>query len=111
MLLCGVTAPCGRSKRHKLELPTTLADFPIVLVPKSFLTSRHSRLTPGSPTIVNLRKTREQNGLDLCGEEGEYHTLVTDGMRFEHRIAVRSASKRITDSLAYWQIDEMELRP
>jgi len=44
--------------------------------------------------IADLRKVREQTGLDLCGEEGEYHTLVTDGPHFQRRIAIRSASTR-----------------
>ena len=37
-------------------------------------------------TIAALRALREQNGLDLCGEEGEYHTLVTDAPEFKRRL-------------------------
>jgi uncharacterized protein (TIGR00290 family) len=59
--------------------------------------------------IADLRKVREQTGLDLCGEEGEYHTLVTDGPHFQRRIAIRSASRRAMDSLAHLEIHEMEL--
>jgi len=60
-------------------------------------------------TIANLQIVRERTGLDLCGEEGEYHTLVTDGPYFKCRIAIRSASKRATDSLAYLDIHQLEL--
>jgi uncharacterized protein (TIGR00290 family) len=59
--------------------------------------------------IADLRKVREQTGLDLCGEEGEYHTLVTDGPHFQRRIAIRSASTRANGALAHLEIHEMEL--
>ncbi|MGA3163981.1 MAG: diphthine--ammonia ligase [Verrucomicrobiota bacterium] len=59
--------------------------------------------------IADLRQIRERTGLDLCGEEGEYHTLVTDGPHFMRRIAICSASKRATDSLAYLDIHRLEL--
>jgi diphthine-ammonia ligase len=59
--------------------------------------------------IAELRVIREQTGLDLCGEEGEYHTLVIDGPQFTRGIDIRSYSKRAADSLAYMQIHELEL--
>jgi len=59
--------------------------------------------------IAELRVVREQSGLDLCGEEGEYHTLVTDGPQFTRGIEIHSYSIRTTDSLAYMEIREVEL--
>jgi uncharacterized protein (TIGR00290 family) len=59
--------------------------------------------------IAELRLIREQNGLDLCGEAGEYHTLVLDGPQFTQGIDLRSYSKRTSDSQAYMQIHELEL--
>ncbi|HSQ05300.1 MAG TPA: diphthine--ammonia ligase [Burkholderiales bacterium] len=58
--------------------------------------------------IDELRIIRERTGLDLCGEEGEYHTLAVDGPQFAQGIRVRY-SKRATDSLAYMDIHELEL--
>ncbi|MBU1192684.1 MAG: diphthine--ammonia ligase [Gammaproteobacteria bacterium] len=60
--------------------------------------------------IDELRSIREQTGLDLCGEEGEYHTMVVDGPCFTCGIDIRSYSKRVSDSLAYMDIHEMGLR-
>ena len=51
--------------------------------------------------ITDLIEVRQRTGLDLCGEEGEYHTLVSDGPMFTRRIAIRTIGKRATDSLAY----------
>lgn len=59
--------------------------------------------------IAELRMIRERTGLDLCGEEGEYHTLVIDGPQFTRGIDIRSYSKRTADSLAYMEIHESEL--
>ena len=59
--------------------------------------------------IAALRGIRERNGLDLCGEEGEYHTLVTDGPAFTRPIRIRSHATRTRDELAYMEISEMEL--
>ena len=59
--------------------------------------------------IAELRIIRERTGLDLCGEEGEYHTLVIDGPQFTRGIDIRSYSKRAADSLAYMEIHELEL--
>ena len=59
--------------------------------------------------LAELRSIRERNGLDLCGEEGEYHTLVTDGPRFTRGIDIRCYSKRVAGPLAYMAIHELEL--
>jgi uncharacterized protein (TIGR00290 family) len=59
--------------------------------------------------IAELRIIRERTGLDLCGEEGEYHTMVVDGPRFTRGIGIRSYSNRVVDSLAYMEIHELEL--
>ncbi len=59
--------------------------------------------------IADLRGVRDRTGLDLCGEEGEYHTLVTDGPFFKRPIRIRSHSKRTKDLLAYMEIHELEL--
>jgi len=60
--------------------------------------------------IAELRIIREQTGLDLCGEEGEYHTLVIDGPQFTRGIDIRSYSRRAVDSLSYMEIHELGLR-
>ena len=59
--------------------------------------------------IADLRVIREQIGLDLCGEEGEYHTLVVDGSQFTQSIEIRSFSTHATDTLAYMKIHESNL--
>jgi uncharacterized protein (TIGR00290 family) len=59
--------------------------------------------------INDLGDVRKRTGLDLCGEEGEYHTLVTDGPLFARPMRIRSHSKRTRGLLAYMKIHELEL--
>lgn len=59
--------------------------------------------------IAELRAVRERTGFDLCGEEGEYHTLVTAGPPFARAIELRSWSTRTTDTLAHLEIHAMAL--
>jgi diphthine-ammonia ligase len=59
--------------------------------------------------IADLCAIRERNCLDLCGENGEYHTLVVDGPPFMRGIKIRSHAVRVTGRLAYMQIREAVL--
>lgn len=59
--------------------------------------------------IEELQGVRERNGLDLCGEQGEYHTLVVDGPMFSRRLDIRAFSACCSGRLAYLAIDDMSL--
>lgn len=61
-------------------------------------------------TIAELRALREQNGLDLCGEEGEYHTLVTDAPDFKQHVQLGAFQVCEREALAYLKIDQAELK-
>ena len=60
-------------------------------------------------SIADLRAARGRTGLDLCGEEGEYHTLVTNGPQFTRAVRIGSYSKRTAGSLAYLEVHDLEL--
>ena len=59
-------------------------------------------------TIAELRVMGELTGLDPCGEQGEYHTLVVDGPAFVRSIQIRSYTTRSAGPLAYMTIDSLE---
>lgn len=59
--------------------------------------------------IIGLGSLRKQNGLDLCGEEGEYHTLVTDAPQFNRRLRLDKFRVREREDLAYMEIERAEL--
>jgi len=78
-------------------------------VKKRWLSESWVGRTLNEPTIAELQTVRERTGLDLCGEEGEYHTLVTDGPQFSRAIEVQSYSVRATESLAFMEIHQQSL--
>lgn len=59
--------------------------------------------------IVDLCSLREQNGLDVCGEEGEYHTLVLDAPQFNRRLRLGAFRVREREDLAYLEIGRAEV--
>lgn len=59
--------------------------------------------------IADLRAVRDRNGLDLCGEEGEYHTLVTDAPDFQRRLHIAASRVRERDDFAHLEIERAEL--
>jgi len=78
-------------------------------VKKKWLTESWVGRELNESAIADLQAVRERTGLDLCGEEGEYHTLVTDGPQFVRSLEVRAFSTGVTDSLAYMKIHELGL--
>jgi diphthine-ammonia ligase len=60
-------------------------------------------------TIEELCRLHERNGIDLCGEQGEFHTLVTDAPQFKKRIQIDSFSQQVTESMAYIDIEKTSL--
>jgi uncharacterized protein (TIGR00290 family) len=62
-----------------------------------------------SHAISELNIISADNGLDLCGENGEYHTLVADGPLFTGPIAIPPYSIRTAGSVAYMELQQMEI--
>lgn len=60
--------------------------------------------------IAGLRALREKNGLDLCGEQGEYHTLVLDAPGFQRRVQLEQHQVCREESLAYLKIERATLQ-
>lgn len=51
--------------------------------------------------LNGLCDIRSKTGLDICGEKGEYHTLVLDGPMFKKSIIIGDYSKHANDSVMY----------
>jgi len=62
-------------------------------------------------SLDRLCKLHAETGLDVCGEQGEYHSLVLDGPHFKKkRIHIVAYSKRAKDSLMFIDIQKVSLR-
>ena len=48
----------------------------------------------------------KDNNIDLCGENGEYHTFVTDGPMFKKKIKIAKSQPITRDG--YWLLDTLE---
>lgn len=51
------------------------------VLPESFL---------GQPLAFSLLEEMKKYGVDLCGENGEYHTIVVDGPVFRYPVAIEN---------------------
>lgn len=60
-------------------------------------------------SIAELRAVHARTGIDLCGEEGEYHTLIVDGPSFARLVEIRSRATRTVGPLAYMVIQDAVL--
>lgn len=67
--------PCWRICWPAASSPTSPVSIP-VLAPE--WTGR----TLDADTLSELQQLAEREGFDACGEQGEYHTMVTDGQGF-----------------------------
>lgn len=52
-------------------------------------------------TLEELRGLAQQGGFDICGEQGEYHTLVLNGPLFTKRICIDGYEARTEEDLSY----------
>lgn len=68
------------------------------VLPESFL---------GQPLSEEILEQMERYGVDLCGENGEYHTVVVDGPLFRHPVELEN---RGTVSLEYVSAADLVLK-
>jgi len=54
--------------------------------------------------VAKLIEAEARAGVDPCGEQGEYHSLVLDGPGFAHGIDIRASARRMVGELAYLEI-------
>ena len=57
----------------------------------------------GRSSLFDLKKLEEEKGLDVCGENGEYHTVVVDGPMFRKRVQVTYGVREQRNG--YWFLD------
>ena len=57
-----------------------------------------------------LLKLADECGMDPCGENGEYHTMVVDGPFFEEKIQISQFKKKKSDNRLFARITEAYLQ-
>jgi uncharacterized protein (TIGR00290 family) len=62
-------------------------------------------------SLEELKKLRDRYGIDLCGENGEYHTLITDAPIFKETIKISKHTVERRNGTFYMKIEEASLKP
>jgi len=110
---CGIDLLRPLWHRNRLELLNRLLSlrFRIVFscVKRTWFTEDWLGLELSRDLIERLCELSERTGLDICGEQGEYHTLVLDGPRFKKSIRMISYSKHQDDSTLYISPEDLQL--
>ncbi len=57
-------------------------------------------------TLKDLLSLAEKQGMDPCGENGEYHTMVIDGPIFKKAIKIPKYTKEKSDSRFFMKVTE-----
>jgi len=110
---CGVDLLRPLWHRDRLELLNRLLSlrFRILFscVKRPWFTEEWLGLELSRSSIERLCELSKRTGLDMCGEQGEYHTLVLDGPRFKKCIRMISYSKHADDSTMYISSETLQL--
>jgi len=59
--------------------------------------------------ITDLQDFRQNPDFHICGENGEYHTLVVDGPSFQKRISLTPGDKVGREGFGFYDIDQAKL--
>jgi diphthine-ammonia ligase len=60
--------------------------------------------------LGSLKLIHKSQGLDICGEQGEYHTLVLDGPLYKHEIIINSFAEQKDESIMYMEMRNVSLK-
>ncbi|MFC1929992.1 diphthine--ammonia ligase [Chloroflexota bacterium] len=60
--------------------------------------------------IKHLEELKKTKDITLCGEAGEYHTVVIDGPLFQKRVEIMEAEKILRDGIWFLEILKVEIK-
>jgi diphthine-ammonia ligase len=60
--------------------------------------------------IRDLNELSQTKNITLCGEAGEYHTLVIDGPQFKKKLVIQETSKNLREGYWFLDIKKYELK-
>lgn len=73
----------------------------IVAVKNGVLDKKFLARTLEADTICEIEKT----GIDICGEEGEYHTVITDGPIFSNPLELNTKKQTLQNGYWFLEVD------
>jgi len=99
----------GRDRRALLEKLLALGfDVRFSCVKKRWLDAAWVGRRLDEASLAELEACRLRTGLDLCGEEGEYHTMLLNGPDFHQPVRLRSWTLAQDAEMAWMDAPEVE---
>jgi len=107
-----VLTPLWGFDRHELIGRLLSYKFKVIFscVKKPWFTEEWIGRELNEDSLEQLRKINAETGLDICGEQGEYHTLAVDGPPFKKSIHISAYSSCVKNSLMYIDIQKVTLK-
>jgi uncharacterized protein (TIGR00290 family) len=110
---CGVKVIRPLWNKNRIQLLNRVLElgFRVVFscVKRPWLTEEWLGTELSTSRVQQLVEISNTNGLDICGEQGEYHTLTLDGPQFKKKIRIETFSKRSDNSLMYLALGSLRL--
>ncbi|MCH7882933.1 diphthine--ammonia ligase [Patescibacteria group bacterium] len=108
----GVLTPLWGFNRQELINRLLSCEFKVIFscVKKPWFMDDWLGMELNKDSLEKLCMLNTETGLDICGEQGEYHSLVVDGPPFKKSIHISSYSKHASDSLMYIRIQKVVLK-
>ncbi len=106
-----VQTPLWGKDRRELVHSLLSQKFEVIFscVKKPWFTEEWLGLTLDETVIDRLMRLASESGMDLCGEQGEYHTLVLDAPLFRKRIRLGASAARTRDSLMHLEFHDLKV--
>lgn len=104
-----VLTPLWHLSREELLQRLLILGFKVIFscVKKPWLTSNWVGRELSGEAVQELLALRKLNGMDICGEEGEYHTLVLNGPNFQYEVLPGECTQCEDGELIYLSTKEI----
>lgn len=106
-----VYTPLWGLDRNKLIARLLSLHFRVIFtcVKKPWFTHHWAGKTVTKDSWRKLRDKNNQTGLDVCGENGEFHTMVLDAPYFKKSIQIKVSSKQKSETMTSLNIQDSAL--
>jgi uncharacterized protein (TIGR00290 family) len=108
-----VFMPLWQRNRQDLMRKLVGLDFEVIftLVRQPWLMADWLGRRIGIESLQALEELHHATGMDICGENGEYHTMVLNGPIFRERIMLELGTSKQTDQMSYLTFKTIQARP
>ena len=102
-----VFMPLWQCNRSELMRKLVDLNFEVIftLVKQPWFTADWLGRRIGVECLQTLEELHRETGMDVCGENGEYHTMVLNGPIFRERLTLEVGTSRQTERMAYLSVE------